>query len=415
MQFERFVAPVVARRMATFRVVVLAGARQVGKTTLLRSLPELKDGTFLSFDRPELLERARDSAIDLVESATSPVVIDEYQRAGDELLLAIKYLVDRDPRRGRFVLAGSTQFLTNRLLSETLAGRVGIVEVLPLSMGEITGRRETLIDAIFDSGMRVVGDRVPEQLGRARLSGLIASGGYPEAVVLDHDARRDFFDAYVDTVVGREALADVGAARTRTDLRRLLRLCAARTAQEYHPTTLSADVLMSRQAVTGLVEVLETLGLIRLIPPWSTNATNRAKRAPKILMLDTGIATALLGQSPASLVQPNQSMLGPLTETYVASEILKAASWSSVRPRLSHFRDREGREVDLIAEADDGRIVAIEVKASTAVAPRAFENLRYLRSRVGERFVGGLVLHGGNETWKADDSLWAAPISTLWS
>jgi uncharacterized protein len=415
MQFERFVAPVVGRRMATFRVVAIAGARQVGKTTLLRSLPELADGTFLSFDRPDLLERARDSAIDLVESAVPPVVIDEYQRAGDDLLLAIKYLVDRDPRRGQFVLAGSTQFLTNRSLSETLAGRIGIVEVLPLSMGEVTGRRETLLDALFESGVGVVADRAPEQLGRAHLAKLVARGGYPEAVLLDDSAHRDFFDAYVDTVVGRESLADVGAAQTRSDLRRLLRLCAARTSQEYHPTTLSADAMMSRQAVTGLVEILATLGLIRLLPAWSTNATNRAKKASKMSMLDTGVATALLGQSPASLVQPEQSLLGPLTETFVANEIYRAASWSSIRPRLSHFRDREGREVDLIAEADDGRLVAIEVKASTAISPRAFDHLRYLRSRIGDRFIGGLVLHAGTETWRADDSLWAAPISVLWS
>lgn len=415
MQYDRHIAASLDRALATFRVVAVSGARQVGKTTLLRSHRSLESGAFLSFDRSDLVERAHDSPFDLIESATPPVVLDEFQRGGDDLLLAVKYRVDRNTGRGQFVLAGSSNFLTNRTLSETLAGRVGIVEVLTLSIGEIVGRRERFIDAVFDGGAVAIRDMQADGLDRRRLVDLVHRGGYPEVVQLPADSRRDFFDAYVTTIVGRESLDDVGAAQTRTDLRRLLALCAARTAAEFHPVEVGRDAQLARQTVAGLVEVLSTLGLTRLLPAWSTNATTRAKRAPKLVLNDTGLASTLLGQSVTALGRPDNAWIGPLVETFVANELTKAATWSQTRPRLHHFRDREGHEVDLVMEAGDGRIVAIEVKAATRVGPRAFGHLDYLARRLGDRFVAGIVLHGGTETWRHADRQWAAPISALWA
>lgn len=403
--------------MRTFRAVVVSGPRQAGKTTMLGQVENLSQGRLVSFDDAEHLEWAEDDPMGFVGGFERPLAIDEFQRAGNGILLAVKYHVDRSNRRGQFVLAGSTNFLANMRLADTLAGRVGLVDVLPLSRGEILGVREQFIDRAFDAPRAVVAAaRKAQAVDRRELARLVAMGGYPEAVHMeDGSGRADFLKPYVETVTGREVLADVGALRTRRDLRGLLRMLAARTACEHHATRLAGEAGISRPTLLNYVELLHALHLVLHVPAWFTNATKRARRAPKLYMVDTGLASYLTRSTEAAMRQPDHRLFGQLLETYAVTELIKARAWAEERVELFHFRDQGDREIDLLLEADDGRIVAVEVKAASAVTPKAFTQLRYLRDRVGDRFAGGYVLYGGNTVREFDAGLWALPISTLWA
>ena len=416
-ELPRRSATLVSRRMRAFRVVVVSGPRQAGKTTMLGQVVELGGERMVSFDRPDLLARATDDPLGFVTGFGKPLAIDEFQRAGNDLLLAVKYQVDRNDERGQFVLAGSTNFLSNTRLADTLAGRVGLVEVLPLSQGEIRGTREQFIDRAFEGAdVIAAASRRAGGVDRPVLARLLAIGGYPEVVrFTDQIDRAEFFRSYVDTVTGRESLEDVGALRTRQELRRLIAKVAARTSCEYHPTILASDAGITRQTVSAYVEMLQALYLVMLLPAWSTSATKRAKQASKLHVIDSGLASALTASTEQAMRRPDHRLFGQILETFVATELAKAKAWAETQVELLHFRDRQKREVDLIIEAEDGRIVALEVKAALTVSPKAFTHLGYLRDSVGDRFVAGLVLHGGDTVWRHSDRLWALPLSALWA
>jgi len=226
--------------LSSFRVVLLGGARQTGKTTLVRDLLCLPGHAWFSFDDEAVLARAIDDPVGLVDALPRPAAVDEFQRAGRGFLLAVKQAADRDRARGQLLLTGSTNYLADRGLSETLAGRAGRLLLWPLSMGERRGVRETFFDHLFEPAAW------PGQvavLARDELVRTVLEGGYPEVVTegLLGRQRRDWFESYVHDVVSREALRPIAEVRLEAELRRLLRLLAARTGQELVVTGLAGD------------------------------------------------------------------------------------------------------------------------------------------------------------------------------
>jgi predicted AAA+ superfamily ATPase len=402
--------------LEAFRLVVLGGARQTGKTTLVSELLDLAPASQYTFDDEATLARATDDPVGFLEVAPRPATIDEFQRAGRGFLLAVKQTVDRHRQRGQLLLTGSTSYVADRSVSETLAGRAGRIMLWPLSAGEQRGLRETFVDRCFDEAAWPPASS--PALGRAELVEWILEGGYPEIVIerLEGRRRRDWFDAYVTDVVSREALRPLAEVRMERELRGVLRLLAARAAGELVVADLAADAGLSRETTSNYVALLEALHLVVMIPGWATSATTRAKRRPKVLLVDTGLAANLVGAGTGDF-GPNADgrVAGALFESLVTAEIYKQATWSRTMVDLSHFRDRNGPEVDLVLEERrSSKIAGIEVKLTSTPTARHARHLALLRDRLGKRFIVGLVIHAGPQRLPLGDRLWALPVSALW-
>lgn len=409
----RLAADEVAELAATFRVVILGGARQVGKSTLAATQLGLDAQYVYSLDDPALREAASTDARGFVEALPHGAVVDEFQRAGEGFLLAVKRRVDRDQTKGQLLLTGSANYLAARGVTETLAGRAGRLRLWPLSIGERLGRRESFIDRAFAGRVDVVVATPREQV----LSWLI-EGGFPEVVsgALPPGRRSRWFGAYVDDVVNREAVRPLADVRYEHELRRVLAALAARVATPLVVSDLARDLDLDRATVTNYVALLEALYLVHLLPPFAPSATTAAKRRPVIHLADTGLCAHLCGVASADIDSVGGHPLrGPLVESFVVGEILKQNSWRAEPVDVLHYRDAAQREVDVVLrERRTGRLVAIEVKAtSTPVAAHA-KHLRYFRSKVGNHFATGLVLHLGDQSLDLGDGIRAEPISTLW-
>ncbi|MGH3852830.1 MAG: ATP-binding protein [Pseudonocardiaceae bacterium] len=406
-------APRLEELLRTFRIVLLGGARQTGKTTLVRDLLDLPATSWFSLDDEATLRRATDDPVGFIEALPRPAAIDEFQRAGPGLLLAAKQAADQDRTRGRLLLTGSASYLADRSVSETLAGRAGRLTLWPFSEGERRGVHETFIERLFDASAWP--SAFPETPSRPELVERLLRGAYPEIITeaLPARARRDWFEAYVRDVVSREALRPMAEVRLESDLRRVLRLLAARSCAELVIADLARDAELSRETTANYVALLEALYLVTLIPPW---ATTRAKRRPKITLVDTGLAADLVGAGEATFAPSADGVLaGALFETLVVTEVLKQASWSQRSVEVSHFRDRDGAEIDLVVEDRRSAAVAgIEVKLTSTPLARHARHLARMRERLGARFSVGLVVHAGRVTLPLGAGIWAVPISALW-
>lgn len=411
----RHAEALVEEALGGFRVVIVNGPRQSGKSTLLQLFADRHGGTLLTLDDRDVLRVARTDPRGLVEGYARPLLIDEVQRGGDSLVLAIKAAVDRSPRDlGAFVLAGSSRFLTVPGLSESLAGRARIVDMWPLTQGELAGTSSNFIDLAFRATSDLRATSAPG-LSRADVMTRVALGGFPAVHALPTARLRSaWLEDYRRTLISRD-LTQLSAIRQVDDLPRLIQLIAARTAQELNVSTIANDSGINAETLRSYLALLETIYLHHRLPAWSTNFTARAKKHPKIHLVDTGLAADVLGLSAERLAIPTTTQTGHLFESFAVNEILRQQSWADERVHLAHFRDTDKREVDLILESADGRIVAVEMKAARDVDETDFRWITYLRDRLGDRFVNGIVIHLGERPLPFGDRLTALPVSTIWA
>ncbi|MCY4515683.1 MAG: ATP-binding protein [Acidimicrobiaceae bacterium] len=419
---ERRIEPVLRTHLNTFRVVALLGPRQSGKTTLARQVVD--SGVLLSLDNPDTLQGALDDPVGFVRDRPRPIVIDEVQRGGDDLLRAVKLVVDADPAPGSFLLTGSTNLLTVPRLSESLAGRMGVVELAPYSEAEAIGADSPgLLAWLMDR--RGQGDAAArcEQLlsmsgspvSRRRYAERICAGGYPEAQRLAGSERALFLRSLLATIVARDIREFSGARRT-AELPRIAEALAARTSGELVISDVHRDTSFgSSQSTADYIAYLEMVYLTVSLSAWSTSATTRVKQKPKLHMADSGLAAALLGATPDSLGDPAEPLRGPLHETFVANEIRKQLSFMGAGATLHHFRDRRQREVDLVVRRSNGRLVCFEVTAAMRANNRKAATLGWFRDTVGDRFEAGVVLYAGEQPLRLGSRLFALPISYLWA
>lgn len=408
--FTRHVAPLITEAMGDTPVVLLQGPRQSGKSTLAQALVgQVGGGRYLSLDDATVLAAAMADPGAFVGGLKGPTVLDEIQRAPG-LMVAIKAEVDRDRRPGRFLLTGFAEVLMLPKLSESLAGRMEIQALLPLSQGELEGHREAFVDALFAPGPLPA---LPGRLGKADVVARILAGGYPEAVARRAPGRRRaWFDAYVTTLLQRD-VRDLAHIEHLTQMPRLLMLLAARMASLLNHAELSRSLELPQSTLRRYLALLQTVFLVRELPAWSGNLTKRLVKAPKLLVDDSGLAAHLLGLDAARL-EAEPGLLGALLENFVGMELVKQLPWSDTRPRLFHYRSQAGQEIDLLLEDAQGRLVGIEVKARKTLDARDFRALRDLESALPGRFHRGVVLYTGSETVSFGDRLQALPIEALW-
>jgi uncharacterized protein len=405
----RAVRTVVEAALADTPVVVINGARQVGKTTLVQSLSYPGTAEFVTLDDPASREAAQMDPRAFVDRPVDTLVIDEAQLVPG-LFRAIKAEVDRDRRPGRFVLTGSSRLLAAPDMADALVGRVELLELWPFSQGELKHRADRFVDRLFDEPRELVRSG---EIERRELIDRVLTGGFPEAVRRRPARRRAWFDDYATTAV-QSVIRELAAIERYSELPRLLRLCAARTATELNVSAVASDFGVPARTADGYLSLLATAFLIQLVPAWSTNLSSKVVRRPKLALSDSGLAAHLVQATSTAVDRPG-GPLGQLLETFVVNEIRKQMTWSAHRPSLWHFRDRSGVEVDLILEHPDGRIAGMEVKATSTPTGSHFRGLRFLAERLGSRFQFGAVLTAAREATPFGPRMAALPVSALWS
>ncbi|MBI4517177.1 MAG: ATP-binding protein [Deltaproteobacteria bacterium] len=399
----------IRQALADTPVVLLNGARQTGKTTLVRAIAEETGAQYFTFDDAATLALAAGDPAGFIRNVSGPVVVDEIQKAPD-LFPAIKLAVDKNRRPGRFLLTGSANVMTLPRLSESLAGRMEVVPLFPFSVGEIAGKREGFLKRLFDG---TVG-KAKLVSAKNELAVRLARGGYPEAVARKDEGRRAaWFASYISTILQRDVrdLARVDALHA---LPNLLKLLAARAAGLLNLADVGRDARLPHTSLTRYLSLLETVFLVHRLPAWSPNLGKRLVKAPKLHLVDTGLACHLLGANARRLTE-DRALLGRMLETFVVGELHKQISWTDPQTSLCHFRTATGSEVDVVLEKADGSIAAVEVKASATVDASDFAALRALRDQLRKRFAAGIVLYLGDQVVPSGDQLWLVPLSALWA
>lgn len=398
----------ISEALSDTRVVIVSGARQAGKSTLARHvLREAPDAVVRQLDRPNELSAARLDPTEFVRHG-GVMLIDEIQRA-PELMLPIKAEVDADNRPGQFLLTGSARLLGLRGLPDALVGRSETIELWPLSQGEIDGRPDGFVGAVFEDPSLL---STAQALTKGDYLARAIRGGFPEAVSRTDTRRSRFFGSYIRDLLDRD-VTQLGDIQRRDVLDRLLKLLAARAATPIAITNLANDLSISPATVERYVALFEEVFLLKRIPAWSNSATSRATRARKLVMVDSGVCAHLVGAS-SQRMERDPVLAGSLLENFVLSEVMRQLEWSPSTAQLMHYRTRDGQEVDGVLEHQDGRLVGIEVKASSSIATDDVRHLVHLRDRADDRFALGVLLYTGTEIVSLGDRLVAAPIDSLW-
>lgn len=387
-------------------VVLINGARQTGKSTLVQILrPDIR---YLTLDDPAVLAAARADPFGFIGGLDGPVCLDEVQRAPD-IFLAIKAEVGKQRTPGRFLLTGSANVLLLPEMADSLAGRMEILELWPLAQCEIERQPQSLIDALFAGDFA---DNYPFE--RGDFITRLLSGGYPEALSRSSERRREaWFDSYLTTIVQRD-VRDLSQIDGLTELPKLLQLLAARSGGLLNIAELSRTSGIPQTTLRRYLTLLETLFLIRLVPAWSSNLGKRLQKSPKLFLSDHGVMAHLQGLGKPG-VEAGLGLPGDLVEAFVHAELAKHQTWAEQRTSLMHYRTTTGMEVDFVLENRRGELLGIEVKAATTVTPKDFNGLRHLRETTPKQFKRGILLYTGEQVVRFDKHLIAVPIAMLWN
>ncbi|MEX0350681.1 MAG: ATP-binding protein [Paracoccaceae bacterium] len=405
--YPRFVKNRIEEALSDTRVVLISGPRQSGKTTLAADIA--KDNVpFLTLDDATVLRSAIDDPVGFVRGLDR-AVIDEIQRAPD-LLLAIKNAVDVDKTPGRFLLTGSANLMTIPKVADSLAGRMEVVRLLPLSQSEVLGQQSTFIDNAFRARSPaadrfVLGDALVET---------VLTGGYPEALARKRwDRKQDWHHAYLDAIVQRD-VRDVAQIEQFAIMPKLLAVLAEHSGQLVNYSGVGAVLGLNHVTTRKYMRIFESLYLVHTLQPWFTNRLKRMTKSPKSHFLDAGLLAAMREVSPDT-VKKDKTTFGPILETFVFGELRKIATWSDQKCSFAHFRDKDKNEVDIVLENRRGEVVGIEVKSSATVSSADFSGMRRLADACGQKFLQGLVLYDHDQVVPFADNMFAAPLSCLWA
>ncbi len=386
--------------------VLIVGARQVGKTTLSRSI----NNNYLTFDDANILSAAKKSPKDFIANLTKPVIIDEIQHC-PEILPAIKQEIDNNRIPGQFILTGSANVLTLPKVSESLAGRIEVLTLRTLSQGEITGNQVNLVDKLFGEEFNFQTNLPTEK--KEDLLAKMLIGGYPEVLSRKSESRRnDWFQSYIATILQRD-IRDLANIEGLVDIPRLLSLLAARAGGLLNVAEVSRSIAFSQMTLHRYLSLLEKVFLIENVQAWSGSLKNRLIKTPKIFITDTGLLSYLQGLNLKKL-QNEPTLAGSLTENFVVMELKKQLGWSETRAEMFHFRTSNDREIDIILENSAGELVGIEVKASSSVNRNDFKGLQLIADSLPNRFKRGIILYAGENFLSFGKDLFLVPINALW-
>lgn len=404
--YPRSIEPRMTEALLDTPVVLLAGPRQAGKTTLARQMAG-QGMRYLTLDDDLTRLSAREDPVGMIRSLDK-AVIDEIQRA-PQLLLAIKKSVDEDRRPGRFLLTGSANLMTLPTVADSLAGRMETLSLLPLSQSEIERSQSNWIDAAFSGRLlrteaSALGDALVER---------VLCGGYPEMRARPLARRRQAWARqYLDALIQRD-VRDVAGIDRLDQLPRFLRALAQTAGQMCNYTKLGGQVGLDGKTAARYLGVFEQMYLLKRVDVWARNRLNRVVKTPKLQFIDSGLLATLMDLGHDELGQ-DRTRFGHLLETFVFGELLKHGASAEGDYSLMYYRDTDQAEVDVVIENSAGQLVGVEVKATATVKAADLRGLKKLANLAGDQFKLGVLLYDGSETLPLGEGLWAAPLSSLW-
>ena len=384
----RLLAPVIREALADTPVVCVVGPRQSGKTTLVQHLAP--DRAFFSLDENNYYQTAVLDPSGFVAALPDAATVDEVQRV-PALLPAIKRAVDRDRRPGRFLLTGSANLLLVPTVTESLAGRMEIVQLQPLTEAEKERKRGGFLIALLEGALKPRIRPGTTATGPTLAERLVA-GGYPEPLTRAPARARQWYRQYLRGIIERD-VREVARVKDARELARMLELLALRSAQLFNASNLANDLGIHRETVEHYVTVLERLFLVRRLPAWHRNTAKRLIRSPKVHLLDSGLAATLADLTGADWLN-NRDRMGHLLESFVVQQLTAQAAWTDPDLRFWHYRDKDRVEVDVVITR--GRKTwGIEVKAAASVTSRDWRGLARLSDRCGKDFERGILFYEG--------------------
>ncbi len=406
MYIKRTTEEIIMNISSSFPVVLLTGPRQVGKTTMLKKLGG-DERSYVSLDDPMSRELATSDPALFLQRYTPPLLIDEIQYA-PQLLPHIKMIVDTERKNGQFWLSGSQIFHLMKGVSESLAGRVGIVNLLGLSHAEIMGRS---YQHEFIPNIEVIKNKIKEanNVDLKTVYGEIYRGGMP-AVIVDPNINTDiFFSSYVQTYLQRD-IKDLTQVGDELAFFRFLCAVAARTAQEVNYAALASDTGISEPTAKQWLSILVSSGIVYLLEPYFNDTLKRLIKRPKLYFLDTGLCAYLTKWTSAETLEAG-AMSGAFFETWVVTEIIKSYYFQGKRPPLCYYRDKDQREIDLLI-IEDHKIYPIEIKKSANPGRDSIKHFAVLDKTQLEIADGGVICMC-NDLIPIDAHYWFIPVKLL--
>jgi len=393
--------------MADTPAVLVNGPRQSGKTTLVRQFDETLP--YISLDDATRLAAARADPQGFIRQLDR-AIIDEIQRA-PELLLALKLSIDADRRPGRFLLTGSANVMSLPTIADSLAGRIEVHALLPLSNAELAGRAPDFLERAQACDWPAQRTDQSPGVGSALIEHVLA-GGYPEMRARATSRRRQAWaQAYLTTLVERD-IRDIANIDEATRIPQLMAILATLSGQLLNLSQIAGQIGLNLHTAEKYIGILEKLFLVLRLPAWSRNELSRLIKTPKIHFLDAGLQAALL-RTNADWLQQERSRFGAILESWVYGELLKIINLSAERWFISHYRDKDQVEVDFVLESPLRAVIGIEVKAAATVGATDFKGLRRLREHCGQAFTSGIVLYDGTAAVPFGNDLWAVPLGWL--
>jgi len=377
-----------------FRIVMLNGPRQSGKTTLVKKIALEQKMNYITLDDPDKLEMAQNDPFNFLSFyAKKPLVIDEIQFA-PQLIPYLKKTVDEKDIKGMFLLTGSADFMRMHKITESLAGRMVRYNLYPLSNAELQKKDVNIIDKLFS-------DAFAEQDVYGQLEKVLEStirGGYPEIISYDRALRDDWFSSYVASRIQKDILELKSISLSKLHvIKSLLQLLATYDAQLLNYNTIAKKLQIANKTVLSYVELLEAMYIIKIVPSYHVNASLRVIKSPKVHFIDTGLASYLLHVDKESLFTHKDGSYGSLIENFVYSELLKEATYSKNSVDVYHFRDLRKKEVDFVLENRNGNIIGVEVKAKASIKKSDLKGMIELAKEAKDKFSRGIIFYGGNE------------------
>jgi len=405
--YPRLLSASLRAALADTPVVAILGPRQCGKTTLARSLEPAY--AYFSLDDEATLAFARTDPAGFVAALPERAVLDEVQRV-PELLRALKLVVDGERRPGRFVLTGSANLLQLPNLGDSLAGRMEVLYLQPLSASEMARKPGRFLGDLLQGRLRA--ELHPAVLKPPELAGRLLAGGFPQAVARAPVRARAWHRSYLQTLVERDA-RDVSRLRDTSALMRLLELMALRTGELLNVSSLGNELGLQRATVDHYLDVAERLFLLRRLHPWFRNESKRLVKTPKLHFVDSGLAGTLAGLMAEDWLA-QRDRFGHLLESWVVQQLVTQAGWTDPDLRFWHYRDKDQVEVDLVITR--GRHTwGVEVKSAMSALPADGRGLRRLAEQCGKDFRGGVLLYAGESVIPLPGNhMLAVPLARLW-
>jgi len=408
--YNRYIKTNIYNALQDTPVVYIMGPRQSGKTTIVKTIIDEK-WDYISFDDTAQLNIAKSDPVGFVRNIPKEksVVLDEVQRL-PELFVSIKQAVDEHRIPGRFLLTGSANALLLPTLSDSLAGRMEMIQLNTLSECEILDREPSFLKKIMEGNA----PDTKEIRVRNYLINRIVTGCFPEPLQREKEARiKAWYDNYLQSLIQKD-IRDLGHIEHHREMTQLLKALTLYSGNLINFSELGGKLELHRTTVKKYTNLLEQLFLLEYLPPWHCNDYKRLIKTPKIHITDTGIICAARGIN-AHKFTANPDILGSVLETFVFNELRKQANFINEKLKFYHYRDKDNVEVDIVIENSSDELIGIEVKATASIKQSDLVGLKKLEEIANKKFKMGVLLYDGDHTTSFGDKLFAVPIASLWS